>query len=97
MFKSEWNFENFLDILPFKLRKYYCKMRMSNHRLPVEIGRQEGISLNDRKCLLCNLNEIGDEYHYIMKCPFFLNDRRKYLPSFCSSHPSAYKITKFMQ
>jgi len=31
----------------------------------IEKGIWLGLERNDRKCQLCNLNEKGDEYHYI--------------------------------
>jgi len=92
IFKSEWKFENYLNLLPFKLRKYYCSLRISNHKLPVELGRHQGIYLNDRLCKLCNQNEVGDEYHYLMKCNYFENERRMFLPRFCLLHPSAFNL-----
>ena len=46
------------------------KFRTGNHRFPVEIYRWEGIPLSERKCTLCNSNDIGDEYHYLLKCNF---------------------------
>ena len=32
------------------------------------------IPLDDGKCTLCNLNEIGDEFHYLLKCSFFTDE-----------------------
>ena len=30
--------------------------------------RSEEISREERKCTLCELNEVGDEWHYISRC-----------------------------
>ena len=38
------------------------------HLLPVESGRYEKIPRVERLCLLCNTSEIGDEFHYLLKC-----------------------------
>ena len=46
-----------------------AKFRTSNHKLPIETGRWSNIPRNQRICHLCE-TEIGDEYHYIMKCAF---------------------------
>ena len=35
----------------------------------------------ERICTICDTGDIGDEYHYIMRCPVFLQDRIKLLPS----------------
>ena len=30
-------------------------------------------------CPLCPLYEVGDELHYLYKCPFFVEERKKYI------------------
>ena len=77
-----WYYSNFkqsiqLEKYALQLYKYnaivLCKFRTGNHFLPVETGRCEGIDISERTCALCeNVNEIADEYHYILMCPFFL-------------------------
>jgi hypothetical protein len=42
---------------------------ISNHKLPIEHGRWNNIPRENRKCNSCNLEEIGDEFHYILNCP----------------------------
>ena len=46
--------------------KPIIKLRTSNHYLPVETGRWNNTERHERKCTLCNENELGDEYHYIL-------------------------------
>ena len=41
----------------------------------MEIGRWNNIPTENRKCTLCDGNDIGDEYHYLFKCNNFLNTR----------------------
>ena len=49
--------------------------------LPIE-KRMLGLERNNRKCQVCNLNEIGDEYHYILICRYTcLNNKRRNLLS----------------
>jgi hypothetical protein len=50
--------------------------------LPVETGRWRNCTLpyEDRKCMLCSLNDVGDEFHYLLKCSFFTDERMKYIP-----------------
>ncbi len=50
---------------------HISRFRASNHRLPVVAGRFIGRPRSERLCDLCNLDDLGDEYHYLMKCPFF--------------------------
>jgi hypothetical protein len=36
------------------------------------------VDCDDRICDICNLNNIGDEFHYLFECTFFENERKKY-------------------
>ena len=38
------------------------------------------IERNDRICTVCNLSEVGDEFHYLFKCTFFKRSRRQLVP-----------------
>ena len=44
------------------------KMRISCHLLTIESGRYKKIPRVERLCPLCNRSEIGDEFHYLLKC-----------------------------
>ena len=46
----------------------HCTLRVSAHRLPVEIGRCKKIAYYYRKCKLCDQGEVGNEQHYLMSC-----------------------------
>ena len=50
------------------MRQLYTKFRVSDHSLEIESGRYKNITREERKCKNCNLNEIGDEYHFFLKC-----------------------------
>ena len=43
--------------------------------LPVETGRWENTSLEDRKCTLCSKHDIGDEFHYLFVCDHFISEK----------------------
>ena len=64
--KSELKLENYL--LFFKMRQLFTKSRVSDHSLEIESGRYQNIMREERICKNCNLNEIGDEYHFFLKC-----------------------------
>ena len=68
IFKEELKFESYLINLTTKQRNICCKFRTGNLKLPIEVGRWQNIDRNDRKCTLCNLNDIGDEFHYMFTC-----------------------------
>ena len=44
---------------------------------PIETGRWQNIERENRKCVLCNSDAIGDEYHYIFNCSAFDNCRKQ--------------------
>ena len=94
LFKHTFAFETYITILE---KKYWCpliRFRLSNHNLPIETGRWENVTIQNRICPLCNNFDIGDEFHYIFTCTFFKNERNRFLPSFCQSKPNIYKLLK---
>jgi hypothetical protein len=52
-----------------------CRFRTTSHKLPIETGRWQNIARENRKCLLCNSDVIGDEFHYIFSCSKFDDNR----------------------
>ena len=50
------------------LRSAFTKLRLSSHRFMVERGRwmKPKVQYIDRKCTLCNDNDIQDEYHIVL-------------------------------
>ena len=95
-FKSELQFEQYLDDLPVKLATAMCKFRTSNHQLPIEFGRYTNIPRFQRKCTKCNLNRIGDEFHFLFECPVTSTIRRKYLPEKFHRNPNALLYKELM-
>ena len=77
-FKNEWRREEYFKVLNHKNALTMFKFRTCNHRLPVETGRFRNIPHHERLCTLCS-NDVGDEYHYLMECSFFRNERKKFL------------------
>ena len=67
-FKTIFCLEKYLLLLQPKQWKPIIKLRTSYHYLPVETGRWNNTERHERKCTLCNDNELGDEYHYIFVC-----------------------------
>ena len=67
--KPSLNFENYLNVIEnCNYRSAVTKLRISAHNLPVESGRYKKIPLVNRTCNLCNLNLVGDEFHYFFEC-----------------------------
>ena len=70
MYKLTPCLENYLLSLPLNRRIFITHIRTCNHRLPIETGRWCNINREERLCTLCK-NSIGDEYHFILECPYF--------------------------
>ena len=51
----------------------------------------------DRKCELCNVSDIGDEYHYMLICNYFVIDRKKLIPSQFYINPIVDKFCQLMK
>ena len=95
MFKEDLKLENYLLKLPVKKYKLLCRFRCSNFKLPIETGRWGHIPRSERKCKLCNSNDIGDEFHYLFKCkdPVISRTRQNCLSRIFCNNPNAYKFS----
>lgn len=68
IFKTTFVREKYLNTLSIKFRNILVKFRISNHRLPIEVGRWNNLKRHERISNLCNNNQIGDEFHYLLDC-----------------------------
>ena len=69
VFKDSYIPSNYPDFTRKNLnRKTLVKLRMSDHKLNIEIGRYDKISRCDRICPVCGLN-IEDEIRFLFDCP----------------------------
>ena len=96
MFKSEFKLENYLINLPFPSRKLLAKFRCRNHKLPIEKDCHLGLPREQRLCKKCDLSEIGDEFHYLFRCNYFVKERRKYIKCKYYNFPSTLKFEELM-
>jgi len=80
-FKTSFNCENYLIIFNRSQRLSFSKLRVSAHKLLIEAGRHTipRIQPNDRICKQCNLNEVEDEFHFIMHCKLYDNLRSNFM------------------
>ena len=81
MIKESPKIENYLSKLTYSLRINTVKFFIRGHHLPITNDRWNKESNPDRFCKKCDMNEIGDENHYIFSCKFFSLQRSKYMPS----------------
>ena len=69
-----------------------AKLRLSSNQLCIETGRHRGIERTEGKCILCDLNDIEHEYHFVCICSVYYNLRRQYLQKYFYVRPSVYKF-----
>ena len=79
-----------------------CRFRCRNTKIPVVTQgytnrNNPTIAYEDRICDLCDKNELGDEYHYILECPVFQTPRNRYISDFYKRNPSMEKFTLLLQ
>ena len=92
--KNTIHFEPYLDILPLFLRIKVTRMRLSNHRLPIETGRWSKTPHEQRICPVCPIGKLGDEFHYLFECDKFSRERKLYMEPKYYINPSVYKACK---
>ena len=96
MFKENINLEHYFTQIPKKDYLTLVKFRTSNHYLPIETGRWNNIHVEARKCKLCNLNDTGDEMHYLLICPYFHCQRKLNLKPYYYTKPNVLKFKQIM-
>lgn len=98
-FKEIFGFERYLDFLNLKSRTALSRLWLSSHTLYIETGRygRNRIERSERKCTLCNMNDIEDEFHFVCKCPCYDVIRLRYLKPYFYRRPSMWKFVAQMQ
>lgn len=99
LFKLQFQYEIYLDVLPSNLRFYISRLRLSAHSLRIQTGRyaRNRIPRNERYCTYCNTNDIEDEYHFVCVCPCYINIRQTYLKPYYYRRPSVYKYLELLK
>ena len=97
IYKNELTFEKYLT----DLRPYHAinlmKFRTGNHYFPLETGRWNNLDLPDRSCRFCFLtSEIADEFHYLFKCPYFDEPRKRHIKQYYYKRPNKHKLQQLM-
>ena len=59
------------------MRSSVAKERLNSHSLMIEKGRHNNTKIQDRLCKKCDRQEIEDEYHAVMRCPYFSNQQNE--------------------
>ena len=68
--------------------------RTWNAKLPIETGRWFNIPRENRICKLCKSKDIGDEFHYLLKCTDHViqNSRIQNLSKYYQCNPNVIKF-----
>ena len=91
--------EKYLTLLSNSDRITLCKFRCRNSRIPVVTlsFNNNNIPYEERVCSVCNMNEIGDEFHYILQCPALTEYRNNLISNYYVRNPSMYKFVQLFQ
>ena len=97
-YKTKFGIEGYLLNVNENVYKSLVKYRTLNSKLPIEIGRYDGTERYQRLCKVCNLNVIGDEYHYIFECTNqdIREMRNRCLNVYYTKRPSMHKFVELM-
>ena len=66
--KNKFTYERYLDKTEKKYRTSITQIRLSSHKLPIEVMRYQEALVEKRICTICDKNETGDEQHYLERC-----------------------------
>ena len=68
---SIFGFEKYLNHLSFPYGRDITRLRISSHKLNIEIGRYARLDRADHLCSKCSLGVLGDEIHFLLEYPAF--------------------------
>ena len=78
-FKTDHTSPRYLDLTKGTAgRGALLKLRISNHKLMIEIGRYNHTTKDNRHCPFCGCNVIEDEVHVLFQCPTYSMIRNKF-------------------
>ena len=72
-------------------RRALSKIGLASCELQIELGRHRRIERSERKCTVCDRNEIEDVFHFILICPKYAHTRNQHLKRYYHQMPSILK------
>ena len=96
IFKTNFKIEPYITELRPGSFITLSRFRTTNNRLSVERGRWGNVERSQRFCNLFTGNMLSNEFHYLLECKYFIEERKKYLPKFYSRHVNTLKFQKLM-
>ena len=93
LYKKNYVLEPYL-LLAGVSHTYITKLRTNNNQLAIVLGRYNNTPREDRRCSICNLNAVGDEYHLFFECVNrdVIQNRNKFIPLYYRNMPSMEKF-----
>ena len=95
---SSFSFKAYLDTVTVrKFRVALSRLRTSSHLLEVETGRWARPvrkPLNERLCTFCGVLE--DEYHFILECTVYNEERAKFMKKRFWKRPNMIKFIELL-
>ena len=100
LIRNDFYHRKYLDVVTStEHMKALARLLTSSHRLRVETGRWDRPTptfYTERKCLICNRNDIEDEFHFTLICPAYDTLRKKYLSKYFWFRPNMIKFQALM-
>jgi len=94
IYKHCLKFEDYLTKLDYSDRMTLCKFRCGNIKFPSNSQRFDPSI--DKSCNLCDLDLIGDEFHYLFVCKYFNKERSKFLTLYFTKNPNTLKMAQLL-
>ena len=89
-YKANPQMELYITELQTKDIITFAKFRCRYNHLPIASFTSSKI------CTLCADGDTGDEYHYLLKCVYFYNERIKLIDVKYAKHPSRHSFSELM-
>lgn len=96
---NEFGMADYLNMLFNKTnRKCLTRLRMSSHNLFIETKRYgpNRTPRNERFCTLCDLHELEDEFHFVIKCSCYNDIRNQFLKRYYYCRPNMFKFIELI-
>ena len=94
--KCNFGLETYLNMHNKAFRVAITKIRLSSHVFMIERARWKVKvpEVNERLCTCCK--KIETEYHCLIECPRFTNERMGLVPDFLLKQPNVYNFYNFI-
>jgi hypothetical protein len=95
LYKQDFMYEKYLNV-NYTSAKQMFRFRAVNNNIPVNKLRHSGIDRQNRKCILCDKDELGDEFHYLFICNYFAAERSHHIKQYYFKYPNVLKFRELL-